>query len=510
MINEIRNIKMSQLSEKEIEYDNNISKKEEELKALREEDKNALSESKEIHVLRKNIEDLKKEKEQWKKNKIETITNAKTLKDMGISFEEATRMLKERDMPIVLTEEDKVITENESEFEDISDLMFVHRTRYFPQDSTIKTAKDAEAIIIDDVKIDGQTYEVPTKLERQTIHFTLNTEVAAHVGGDNWENMKYTILIPGSEINEKQLLALRGEDSYFKGNIRLPNGAIILVPEKEREALQKDNPKIQLIGYEGEPKDYGTAVLSSMGYKAEELSNEKRSWKNDEDISKVYEIAKSKGKSTQEHCYSKEISYESRGYAINYLSNVFKIIQAKIKENPSFVNDIVNEESLLKRIQDKFIRCVIKGESAYANGDLNKNRCETEGIEELNEKFSENGFEFGEEQSKFMRESFTREQYEKMLEQCGGQVESVNEIFTNRFTGEILTTIEQNIAKENEMGKNNSNITETIKNDNLLGSAIKATEEITRINTINDQRNRIVELQKEKAQTLNDKEANRG
>lgn len=180
MINEIKHIKMSQLSEEEMEYYNNIFRKEEELKALREkEDKNALTESKEVYALRTEIEDLKKGKEQWKKDKIDSITNAKTLKDMEISFKEATGMLNERNMPIVLTEEDKVITENESEFEDMSDLIFVHKTRYFPQDSTIKTSKDAGAEIeeFDDLEIDGQKYKVGGKSERETIHFTLNTEV---------------------------------------------------------------------------------------------------------------------------------------------------------------------------------------------------------------------------------------------------------------------------------------------------------------------------------------------
>lgn len=512
MINEIKNIKLGQLSGEEIEYDNNIARKEEELKALREkEDKSALTESKEVYALRKEIEELKKGKEQWKKDKIESISNAKTLKDMGISFEEATGMLKERNMPIVLTEEDKVITENESEFEDMSDLMFVHKTRYFPKDSTIRTSKDAGAEIkeLKDLEIDGQKYEVGGKSERETIHFTLNTEVEWNWGAllaeVSWENMKYTILIPGSEINEEQLLALRGEDSYFKGNIKLPEGAMILVPENEREILQKDNPEMQLIGYEGEPKDYGTAVLSSMGYKAEELSNEKRSWKNDKDISKVYEIAKSKGKSTLQHCHSKEINEECRGYSINLLTNVFKIVEAKIKENPNFANEIHKEKDLLNLIEHSFIKDVIKGQ----NDDLNNNICETEGIEELLEKFLENGIEFSEEQSQFMRETFTREQYEKMIEQYGGQAKIANEIFSNGFTGQVLTTIQQNIAKENEMGKSSSEVTERIDNNNLLGSAIEATEETTRSETVREQKDKIVQLQKERTQTLDNKDMSR-
>jgi len=324
-----------------------------------------------------------------------------------------------------------------------------------------------------------------------------------YFGGANWEDMKYTVLIPGNEINEEQLLSLRGEDSYFKGNIKIPDGAIILVPESERETLQKDNPEMQIIGYEGDPKDYGTAVLSSMGYKAEQISNEKRSWKNDEDISKVYEIAKEKGKSTLQHCYSKEISQEDRGYAINVILNIFKIVEAKIKENPDLVKDIYKEKSVLEQIKRFFIGNVIKGES----DPLNKNRCEIEGIEELLEKLSENGFEFSEEQSKFMKEKFSREQYEKMVEQYG--LGDVDGDFTNGFIGQVLTTIQRNIAKENEMTKSSSEVTERTDSNNLLGSAIEATEETTRIETVRDQRNKIVQLQKERTQTLDNKDMSR-
>lgn len=323
-------------------------------------------------------------------------------------------------------------------------------------------------------------------------------------GGANWEDMKYTILIPGNEINEEQLLSLRGEDSYFKGNIKLPDGTIILVPESERENLQKDNPEIQIIGYEGEPKDYGTAVLSSMGYKAEQIGTEKRSWKNDEDISKVYEIAKGKGISTLEHCYSKEISQEDRGYAINVLSNIFKIVEAKIKENPNFVNHIHKEKSMLGKIQRFFIKDVIKGESYY----LNENICEAEGIEELLGKFSENGIEFSEERSEYMKETFTREQYEKKLEQYG-QSAITTESFSNDFIVQILLAIEENISKENEMTKNSSETTERTVSNELLGSAIQATEETTRSETVKEQKDKIVQLQKERTQTLDNKDMSR-
>lgn len=314
--------------------------------------------------------------------------------------------------------------------------------------------------------------------------------------------MKYTILIPGNEINEEQLIALRGEDSYFKGNIKLPKGAYILVPENERELLQKDNPDLQLIGYEGKPKDYGTALLSSMGYKAEVLDNEKKSWSNDEDTSKVYKIADSKGKSTLQHCYSREISEEDRGYAINVLSNMFKIIKEKIKENPDYPNKIHKEKAMLGKIKNLFITNVIKGQSDF----LNKNTCQSEGINELLGKLSKDGFEIGEENAEFMKNTFTREEYNKMQQLYGSDYETADEVFSNAFVGHFLSVIEQNISKGNSEKNNSNEIGEERKSSNLLETAIEATEEKTRIEKINEQQHQIINLEKEKTQIQDNRE----
>lgn len=494
MINEVKKIKISYIRQEEIEYENDILKKEEELKKLKEnEDKNDLVESNEIKDLRQKIEEIITKKAECKQ-RIAEAESAKTLNEVGITFEEAISILKKNNIPIVLTEEDKTIEKNESSFEDMSDLMFVHKTKYFPQNNTIRTAKDAGAVLYKDIQIDGKNYEVGGKSERETIHFTLNTEVDWHMGGDDWANMKYTILIPGNKINEEQLLSLRGEDSYFKGNIKIPEGAYILVPEVEREKLQKENPELALIGYEGESKDYGTALLSSMGYKAQSIDQEKRSWKNEEDINKVYEIAKSKGKPTVQHCFSKEISEEDRGFTINYLSNLFKVIQEKIKENPDFANNIHEEKELLSRIKSWFIEYVVKGQSDY----LNENRCETEGIYELIERFSRDGFEISEEQKEYMKKNLTLEQYNKMKEQYG---ESTDGIFSNMFTGQILYSIEQTNSREDNIQKKVGEM----ESSKLLPSAIEATKESTTEGKIEESKNKIIQRQKERMQVIDEK-----
>ncbi len=185
MISQIKDIKISQLQQEEVEYDSVVAKKEEMLESLKaKEDKNALVESKEVSSLRREIETLKENKTKWKEERRKNITEAKTLKELGVSFEEAKAMLKERGLPLVLTEEDKNITSNESNFEDLSDFVFVHKTRFFPQDGVIRTSKDAGAYIdrIFPIEIDGKKYKVGGHSQRETIHFTLNTEVKWNMG----------------------------------------------------------------------------------------------------------------------------------------------------------------------------------------------------------------------------------------------------------------------------------------------------------------------------------------
>ena len=180
MINEIKKIKLNELTPDIIEkkYNEELSKKKEELEKLKK--MKGIYWDEDIQKIEQEIVDMKKvSKEDWIKGR---ITNAKTLKDMGISFEEAISILSERDIPIVLTEEDKVITQNESEFEDMSDLMFVHKTRYFPQDGIIKTPKDAGAIYYKNIMIDGKKQKIGGESSRETIHFTLNTEVTWNSG----------------------------------------------------------------------------------------------------------------------------------------------------------------------------------------------------------------------------------------------------------------------------------------------------------------------------------------
>jgi len=72
-------------------------------------------------------------------------------------------------------------------------------------------------------------------------------------------------------------------------------------------------------------------------------------------------------------------------------------------------------------------------------------------------------------------------------------------------TAAILHSVNGKPIKEEEMGA----ILKSVNGKDILGSAIKATEETTRIDSITDQRNKIVQLQKERTQTFDNKDMSR-
>ena len=110
--------------------------------------------------LEKEIKELKLyEKLQATSEKLEKAKNAKVINDLGVDLFEAFSILEENNIPIVLTEADKVETIVERDYSSKSALIGVHKTQFAPTDSIIKTAKEAKAVTKDTITINGQEYE---------------------------------------------------------------------------------------------------------------------------------------------------------------------------------------------------------------------------------------------------------------------------------------------------------------------------------------------------------------
>ncbi len=105
----------------------------------------------------------------------------------------------------------------------ITKLIAVHMTDYFPEKGVILTKNVADPGIV----VHGRRVRFP----RETIHFTLNGPVGGHSMGD-WNDKKYAILIPLPFIINR-IYNLAPEDSWVIGNLTLPRGTEILGKQKD-------------------------------------------------------------------------------------------------------------------------------------------------------------------------------------------------------------------------------------------------------------------------------------
>ena len=89
----------------------------------------------------------------------------KTLDDYNLTVQEAIKLLKSNNIPVVLTEADKHIIDRPREYEEkgLNSLILVHKTRYMPNGSVIKSPKDVGASEPANVTIEGKSYDYAYK-----------------------------------------------------------------------------------------------------------------------------------------------------------------------------------------------------------------------------------------------------------------------------------------------------------------------------------------------------------
>ena len=266
------------------------------------------------------------ERIKWENN-LEKCKEAKTLKEMGVGFLDAIEFLEKNNIPVIFTEEDKKIIDQECDYTKLEDLILVHRTNYSPTSSKIKSDKEACATVSSKITLNGKEYEFPVELDRNTVHFAINGEVSEHIEGNAWNSMKYTVMIPFVDVPREQIIAARQEDTYTRGGVNLTDNSWIICPKQEREKIKSQNPEVRVIGYEGEnAKDCAPAILSAIGYKAEEIGM--HSWLDDFDNEKFRELVVEKENFYSGiHAESKEAQEEELLNNINWVVAAFNVIK---------------------------------------------------------------------------------------------------------------------------------------------------------------------------------------
>lgn len=249
-------------------------------------------------VVIRNIEEKGKSEGKGKvviNSEIEEVKNAKLLSTLGLNLTEAIQLLKDNNVPVVFTEDDKkTIIESSKVLNDKSDFVCVHKTNYIPKDNRIRTGKESGVVFTENVKIDEEEYEIQYEQERDTVHFCVNGEVTNNNGG-NWDSSKYAIIVPLESIDSKQIKGGMTVDLYTKGGVNLKNDSWILCPSGESEEIKKQNNKINVIEYEGEDvSQYANALIQYLGY--DYMNGNNKEWPfNRESQENFYNILKKEG-----------------------------------------------------------------------------------------------------------------------------------------------------------------------------------------------------------------------
>lgn len=208
------------------------------------------------------------------RNEVSSINRAKTLSDLGLSFDDAIKLLEEHGVEFVLNESDKEITLNDSSFDERCDFVLVHKAMQRPSGNSVVSVRNANAYACFSYTLsDGTKIRFDIKKCRNTVHFSLNGEVSSHIYG-TFDNRKYAILVPFDKVNTSNMLSFSPEDTYFSNGLDISFG-YILCPCEEVELVRRENPNVNVVGYVGSNVDgYANSLLSILGYKYKEVGKD--------------------------------------------------------------------------------------------------------------------------------------------------------------------------------------------------------------------------------------------
>jgi hypothetical protein len=273
---------------------------------------------------------------------IDLVENAETLYDIGFSPVEAIQLLESKGIQPVLSESDKVITSHPRAYSSKSSLIGVHKTKYAPTANSIKSAKDSNVEFNKKITINGVKYEYSFKSPRDTVHMAMNDEVSSHMYG-SWDDCKYAVLIPFNDIPNEKIGRAAPMDTFTRGSIELSEHTWILCPKNEVEQLTVFNPKVHVLGYEGENvQGFPQPFLTQLGYRAEDVNM--WNWSNEESANQFFELMAKEGIKTGTHTYTYFHEDELLLTNINQAVSLSKLLRDKhLITTPNDIENIMNQ-----------------------------------------------------------------------------------------------------------------------------------------------------------------------
>lgn len=168
----------------------------------------------------------------------------------------------------------------------ISDLVLVRTTNAFPKNGIVEILdkhiipEKEESLFIKEIEESGlelKDFDIFSFMSRRTSHWTLNGLVSSHMYG-NFEGRNFIIVEPLEEqINHDGLLNIDEADTYFNGDLKLSDKAIVLMKLEEYKERYKnpdqmkelENMNIRL--FVGDEKIAVNMLLQDLGYVYEKI-----------------------------------------------------------------------------------------------------------------------------------------------------------------------------------------------------------------------------------------------
>lgn len=279
--------------------------------------------------------------------RINLIENAKILYEMGITLTDAIKLLEDNGIQPVLSESDKGIFPHPRDYSSKSALIGVHLTKYAPTANMIRSSKDSNVEYKKSITINGIEYEYSYRSARDTVHLAMNDQVSSHAYGD-WKDCKYSILIPFEDIPNEKIGRAATVDTFTRGSLELSENTWILCPRNEVDRLKVFNPKVHVLGYEGENvQGFSQPFLTQLGYRAEEVGM--WDWANVESSRQFYELMAREGIKTGTHSNTYFYEDEQMLGEINQAVSLSKLLR-----DNHLITKPEDIEYIMKQLEEKY------------------------------------------------------------------------------------------------------------------------------------------------------------
>lgn len=80
---------------------------------------------------------------------------------------------------------------------------------------------------------------------RPTVHFALN-KLADDIKENKLSQREYCFIIPFEKV-ENRLLGMKAEDTYFLGDVTVPDGSILIAPKDRCNSLQTEHSLLRVV-----------------------------------------------------------------------------------------------------------------------------------------------------------------------------------------------------------------------------------------------------------------------